>query len=373
MKFIVHRSIVYITAAFLLAALPASTRANLAQDDPKAPPPPGRGRDKPIQRTGPRADIYERAAQELNLPSGKEVKPLVLSLEERGFFLRDALVLLLIAKTRAEQLIEQGKFKKESYPQALRASTDEFAKLVEEEGAGFLTLLMRAGIKEDLRNFVARTNLTLGLISQGAPTIPDPEVEERRARALAARQKATAKESDTKAGDKGERAAPAARKTAKPDEIMSQLGVKEEAEEKAPPAKTTAKAGEIASKPGGKEREKDAAEEKNLPPEVIYKNLAKELAVSPELAKQQVTRLEAEMPLREAVMTMLVADLYGSKKIQEGKYPKERRGEALQEGIDTVLNLVRAGEGWGNMAKRLGFGVSGASLNKRANSIIGQK
>jgi hypothetical protein len=362
----------YITAAFLLAALPASTRANLAQqDNPRDPPPPGRGRDKPIQRTGPRAEIYERAAQDLKLPSGKEVKPLVLSLEERGFFLRDALVLLLIAKTRAEQLIEQGKFKKESYPQALRASTDEFAKLVEEEGAGFLTLLMRAGIKEDLRNFVARTQLTLGLISQVAPTIPDPEVEERRARALAARQKAAAKESDTKAGDKGARDAPAARKTAKPDEIMAQLGVKEEAEEKAPPAKTTAKPGENASKPDG--REKDATDEKNFPPEVIYKNLAKELAVTPELAKQQVTRLEAEMPLREAVMTMLVADLYGSKKIQEGKYPKERRGEALQEGIDLVVNMVRAGEGWGNMAKRLGFGVSGASLNKRANSIIGQK
>ena len=362
----------YITAAFLLAALPASTRANLAQqDNPRDPPPPGRGRDKPIQRTGPRAEIYERAAKDLNLPSGKEVKPLVVALEERGFFLGDAVTLLLIAKPRAEQLVEQGKFKKESYPQALRASADEFAKLVEEEGAGFLTLLMRAGVKEDLRNFVAKTRMTLGLISQRAPDTLDPEVEERLARALAARQKAAAaRESDAKAGEKGAQQAPTASKAAKPEELMAKLGVEEAAQE-APPAQKATKPGAIASKTGG--READTSEEKNLPREVIYKNLAKELVETPELAKQQLTRLEAEMPLREAVMAMLVADLYGSKQIQEGKYPKERRGEALQEGIDLVVNMVRAGEGWGNMAKRLGFGVSGASLNKRANTIIGQK
>lgn len=371
MKSIIYRSVVYLTAAFLLVGLPASTRANLAQDDPRTPPPATKGRDRPIQRTGPRADVYERAAKELNLPSGKEVKPLVILLEERGFFLRDALTLLLIARTRAEQLIEQGKFKKGSYPQALRASIDEQVKMVEEEGAGFMTLSMRAGIKEDLRTVTGRGQLVLGLITQRAPTTPDPEVEERRARALAARQKAKPEESDTEADDEKEREAPPARKTAKPAEVMSKLGVKEEGEREAPPAKKTAKPGAAASKSGG--RETDVTNESILPHEAIYKNLAKELAINPELAKEQVTRLEAEMPIREAVMLILVADIYGSKKIQQGEYPKERRVDALLESIDAVLNVMRAGEGWGGVGNRLGISVSGASLNKRTNSLIGQK
>ena len=396
MKSIAHRSLVFITAAFLLAASPASALANMAQqqDDPYAPPPPGKGRDRPIQRSGPREEVYERAAGELNLPSGKEVKPLVLALEERGFFLSDAVTLLLIAKPQAEQLIAQGKFKKENYPQALRASSEEFAKLVEDEGAGFLTLLMRAGIKEDLRNFVTRTRMTLGLMSTRVPTTIDPEAggrqakaptstagdrqhaveraredEARTARAAAAKEKALVGDSGGAGDDKG--GAPPARKTAKPQEIMSKLEIKEAPEPKVPPAEKATKSKATASKAGG--RVPDVTDEKSFPREVIYKNVAKELLVSPELVQKQLVRLEEEMPIREAVMLMLAADLYGSKKIQKGEYPKERRSEALQDAIDTVEKMLRGGAGWGDIGNRLDIGISGASLNKRTNSLIGQK
>lgn len=154
------RSSQFFVVTLLVAGLVASATDGLAQ------PPPPRG-DRPVQRTLPRRDIYANLGRGLGVKEG-EAKSLLQSLEDRGFPLRETIVLLLLAKARADHLIDGGKFTKEQRMQALQGSTDSLLGLVEKEKAGWLVLVQNTGTKVDLRAAVAKANEIIGFYSERA-------------------------------------------------------------------------------------------------------------------------------------------------------------------------------------------------------------
>jgi hypothetical protein len=158
-------------AVLLAAGLVASATDGFAQ-------PPPRGGDRPVQRTLSRKEIYANLSNELGVKDA-EAKALVQSVEDRGFPPRETVVLLLLAKARADRLIEEGKVSKGQGLDALHASVDFLVGLVEKEKAGWLALVQKTGVQVDLTAVVARANQIIGFFSERAGvsrTVPVREV-----------------------------------------------------------------------------------------------------------------------------------------------------------------------------------------------------
>jgi len=160
----------------LAAGLVAAATDGIAQ-------PPPRGGDRPVQRTLPRNEIY--AALGTGLDVGREeAKSLVQSVENKGFPLRETVVLLLLAKARADLLIEEGKLSKKQGAQALTESAEYLVGLVQKEKAGWLVLVQKTGAKVDLSAVVAKANQIIGFFSERAgvsrtvPVVEQPIVVE---------------------------------------------------------------------------------------------------------------------------------------------------------------------------------------------------
>lgn len=144
----------------LAAGLSASTTQSFAQ-------PPPRGQDRPVQRTLPRKDIYANLSRALGVKDA-EAKALEQSIEDRGFPPRETVVLLLLAKARADGLIEEGKLSEWQPLEALKASADFLVDLVETKKAGWLVLVQNTGTKVDLTTVVAQANQVIGFHSERA-------------------------------------------------------------------------------------------------------------------------------------------------------------------------------------------------------------
>jgi hypothetical protein len=156
---VVRASGVFLVVA-LAAGLLASTPESFAQ-------PPSRGQDRPVQRTLPRKEIYANLSKELGVKDA-EAKALVESLEDKGFPPRETVVLLLLAKARADRLIEEGRYPKGQGLDALNASVDFLVGLVEKDKAGWLALVENTGAKIDLTTVVAKANQIIGFHSERA-------------------------------------------------------------------------------------------------------------------------------------------------------------------------------------------------------------
>ncbi len=141
----------------LAAGLVASAIDGFAQPLPRG--------ERPVQRTLPRKEIYANLGMGLGVGEG-EAKSLMQSIEDRGFPPRETVVLLLLAKARADRLIEEGKFSKEQWAQALTQSADYLVGQVQEEKAGWLMLVQKAGATVDLRKVVAEANQIIGFFSE---------------------------------------------------------------------------------------------------------------------------------------------------------------------------------------------------------------
>jgi len=149
---------------FVVVLLAAGVMAT-ATDGMAQPPP--RGGDRPVQRTLPRKEIYAKLGAGLDVGQG-EAKSLVQSVEDKGFPLREAVVVLLLAKARADRLIEEGKFSKEQRAQALTDSAEHLVGLVQKEKAGWLVLVQKTGAKVELSAVVAKANQIIGFFSERA-------------------------------------------------------------------------------------------------------------------------------------------------------------------------------------------------------------
>jgi hypothetical protein len=152
----------------LAAGLVASATDGFAQ--------PPRG-ERPVQRTLPRKEIYANLGTGLDVGQG-EAKSLMQSVEDRGFPLRETVVLLLLAKARADRLIEEGKVPKEQRAQALTESAGYLVGQVEDK-AGWLMLVQQTGATVDLSKVVARANKIIGFFSEKvrvSRTVPVEEV-----------------------------------------------------------------------------------------------------------------------------------------------------------------------------------------------------
>lgn len=310
-----------------LAGLVASASLSFAQ----APTPPGKGRDRPITRTLPRLEIYEKLGKEFDIPP-KEAKAMVVSLEDRGFLLREAVMLVILANERAGKLVEEGKFAKNDKAKAMHASVEYLYEIVEKEGLGWITMAQRIGIDAlrggNIRALTAQANSFIGATSQSASVSRTPEPPE-----------------EAKAA---------------PEEVKAALEGRKKAL-----AEKKAKEGT---------RQADPKKEQTFPRETIFKNLQKELAVDGDTVESVMTRLEAQMPVRESVMLTLVANAMAQKLIKQGQFTKDQRKDALLSSVDYILPYVERGEGWGDLGKRVGVeGLNGVNLNKKANAIIGQK
>jgi len=141
--------------------------------------PPARGREeRPVQRTLPRKQIYANLSEGLGV-KGEEAKSLLQSVEDKGFPLRETVVLLLLAKAQADRQIEEGKFSKEQRVQALTATAEHLVGLVEKEKAGWLALVQKTGAKVALSSVVSKANQIIGFHSERSSvswTIPLKEV-----------------------------------------------------------------------------------------------------------------------------------------------------------------------------------------------------
>ncbi len=146
--------------ALLAAGLSASTTRSFAQ-------PPPRGQDRPVQRTLPRKEIYVNLSRALGVTEG-EAKALEQSTEDKGFPPRESVVLLLLAKARADRLRADGKGVQGQGMDALKASADFLVDLVETKKAGWLVLVQNTGAKVDLTTVVAQANQIIGFYSERA-------------------------------------------------------------------------------------------------------------------------------------------------------------------------------------------------------------
>lgn len=295
-----------------------------------------------VFRTIPRKDLYANLGGDLGVKA-KDVKELILPLEDKGFGLRDAIVLLWMAKARSDQLIQMGQLPKTQPEKALKASVDYLVNLVENEAAGWTTLAKQTGAKIDLLALRFKAGLAIGLWSQTA--------------------------SVARVTPLGKSSQPAQAKSTQP------------AEEKGPQAQETGtqtQARSLSRPKGGSGpreaiRQADPVAEKTLPRGDILKNLGKALAVDEGTAKSLLTKLEAEMPLRESVMLLVISKALADKKIKQGEFTKEQRREALEDGVTAVLPIVRQGEGWGDIGGRVGVPMTGRNINMRANEVLGQE
>ncbi len=162
--------VVVVMLAFGLVALATESFAQR--------PPASGGEERPVQRTLPRKQIYANLSEGLGV-KGEEAKSLLQSVEDRGYPLRETVVLLLLAKAQADRQIEEGKFSKEQRVQALTATAEHLAGLVEKEKAGWLALVQKTGAKMDLNTVVSKANQIIGFYSERAGvswTIPLKEV-----------------------------------------------------------------------------------------------------------------------------------------------------------------------------------------------------
>ncbi len=299
-----HRSLVF----FLVALLLAPTSVSLAD---------ARGRDRPILRTLPRQGIYANLSQELHIK--KEVaETLVTSLEDKGFFLQHAIALLLLAKTRADRLIDNGKFAKEQGEQAVRASAEYLVDLIVKENVGWLTLTRKAEVNLDPRVLMKKANVVIGFSIRKAALPPHIPYKGIKALQLAAKQAGTKQPAAKQAGTK------------QPRKVV---------------------------------RRPDTVREPILRREVIYQNLAKELAVGQETVKTLLTGLESKLPFREGIMLMIIAKAVVDKETKD----------ALRESVDAVRTHIERGTGWGSIGQVVGVNISAATLNRKVNALIGQK
>jgi hypothetical protein len=165
---------------FVVVLLAAGVVATATDSIAQAPP---RGGDRPVQRTLPRNEIYAKLGTVLDVGQG-EAKSLVQSVEDKGFPLRETVVLLLLGKARADRLIEEGKFSKEQRAQVLTESAEHLVGLVQKEKAGWLVLVQKTGAKVDLSAVVAKANQTIGFfservgVSRTVPVVEKPIVVE---------------------------------------------------------------------------------------------------------------------------------------------------------------------------------------------------
>lgn len=170
------RSLQFLAVALFAAGLVASATEAFAQ-------PPSRQGDRPVQRTLPRKDIYANLGRALGVKEG-EAKSLLQSVEDKGFALRETIVLLLLARARADHLIAEGKVTKEPRMQALQAGTDVLVGLVEKDKAGWLVLVQRTGSRVELSAAVAKANEIIGFyaqragVSSTAPVVEEEVAEE---------------------------------------------------------------------------------------------------------------------------------------------------------------------------------------------------
>jgi hypothetical protein len=156
----VVRSSGFFLVALLAAAVFAPATEGLAQ-------PPPRGQDRPVQRTLPRREICANLGKALGVTEG-EAKALEQSIEDRGFPPRETVVLLLLAKARADRLMKEGTGAKGQPLDALKASADFLVDLVETKKAGWLVLVQNTGAKVDLTTVVAQANQIIGFHSERA-------------------------------------------------------------------------------------------------------------------------------------------------------------------------------------------------------------
>jgi len=274
------------------------------------------GRDRPIYRALPRAEVYPRLARELGVDAAA-AKSLLLPLEERGLFLRDAVHVLVLAKVRLDQLVEAGEVPKDrSLPDALRASADHLLSVVE-KGGGWATLTREAKAKQDLRVYRTTANAIIGLT-------------------------ATRQGVETRTGS-------AATATRAP---IPQ-----------PPTKRRVV------------RQPDVQAEPSLPREVVEKNLAAELGLDEATTKALLAEVAVEMPLREAVLLMVVAKTVAEKRVERGEFTKEQWREAVTKTVETLLPLAEEGTGWGDVGGRVGvpLAVRMGLMHNQANKILGQR
>jgi len=267
-----------------------------------------RVRERPIMRTLSRGDLYAKLGADLGMGK-EEVKPVVVSLEDRGFLLRDAITLILLAKIRADRMTQEGKVTNETSARALRESVDYLVGVIDKEGAGWQALAQKARADLDSRAVLMKAALFMGLSSKTVPASGDPK----------AKGQATA---------------------ARPREAI---------------------------------RQRDPVAERNLPREAIYNNLVKELGLELETVKSLLTRLTSEMPVREGVILLLVAKALTDKRLERGEFSRGPRKEAFSSSVDAVMPLVQKGEGWGDVGKKVGVDLPGVYLNKKANALIGQR
>ena len=157
------RSARYLVVTVLAAGLVASTTDGFAQPPPRGP----HGGDRPVQRTLPRKEIYRNLSEAIDVKEA-EAKSLAQSVEDRGFPLRETIVVLLLAKARADHLLDEGKFAKEQRTQAIRGGADFLVGLVDKDKAGWLDLVQKSGAKVDLSAVVTKANEIIGFYSERA-------------------------------------------------------------------------------------------------------------------------------------------------------------------------------------------------------------
>jgi hypothetical protein len=307
-KSLVHRFIAFFVAGFLVPVLSTSIQPGFAQE------PVIIQRERPIRTVLPRLNIYNYVSKEVGV-NPEEIKALVVSLEDRGFLLKDALTLVYLARARADLWIQEGKVAKEDLAKALHASAGQMAEQVEKETVGWLALIEQAGVKEKIRDFNLKADVAMGIAALKAPGATPSATEEKATRApLEARR----------------------------------------------------------SREGS--RQADPVAETTLPREAIFNNLVKEVAVDEKTVEGLVSSLEAQMPLREAVITLFVAKELAEKKIAEGEFPGPQRKAALEASLQQLLPLIQGGAGWGDIGRKIGVPeLTGRRVNLKANAILGQK
>jgi hypothetical protein len=316
----------------LAAGLVASTTESFAQ-------PPPRGQDRPVQRTLPRKEIYGNLSKELGVTEG-EVKALEQSTEDKGFPPRETVVLLLLAKARADRLIEEGKFSKRQGMDALNASVDFLVGLIEKDKAGWLALVQNSGGKADLSAVVAKANQIIGFHSERAGVSRTVPVMQR--------------EVAVKAEGESEK-------------VKVQPPAKAAAQEGREGVRSGANEGELSLKKKG---EPEPAPAKMFPREVILQNLAKEFSLDVEMINAHLTRYEQEMPIREAVLVFVIANDLTRRQILTGEIDKAQRKQAFESNLNYILQRRHEGVGWGDIG-RLGE-LSGRDVNLKANRLVGQ-
>ena len=333
----------------LLAAGPvASPPQSLAQ-------PTAHGPDSPVHRTLPRKDIYANLSRALGVTEG-EAKALEQSTEDRGFPPREAVVLLLLAQARADHLIQEGKVTREQRGQAIQASVDLLAGLVERDRAGWPALVQKTETKVDLGAIVAAANQIIGFHSESAGVSSTVPVVER---------PVTVKVEEGSQQVRAQPAAPAATgaPAVPPPPVPAPAA-------QAPVAQPPPPAQKPGGGPPGGDKLPEPAPATTFPREIILKNVAKEFSLDEEMVNAHLTTYEQEMPIREGVLVFVVANELTRRQILTGEIDKTQRMQAFEANMNYVLQRRHEGVGWGDVG-RLGE-LSGRDLNLKGNRLSGQ-